>query len=114
MNINEYLERQYPAPGCWALVADVYAHELQTSVLDYSAANGSARAIAYAFRLALHRGDHGFLQLAEPVDMAVVLLGKSPQLGVHHCGIYYAGRVLHVLPTLHAMVCCLQHPGSPS
>jgi len=97
MNVNEYLGRQYPAPPCWALIADVYANELATTVTDYKTVNASIRAIASAFRLALHKSAHGFGQISEPVDYCVVLLGKTARTGLHHCGIYYQGRVLHML-----------------
>lgn len=100
MNTDDYLARQYPAPGCWALVADVYARELNAGVLGYTTINSSVRAIASAFRIALHKAEHGFSQALVPVDYAVVLLGKSEELGLHHCGIYYHGNVLHAMPTI--------------
>ena len=97
MNVNDYLGRQYQAPPCWALIADVYTNELGATVTDYKTVNASIRAIASAFRLALHKSPHGFAQIAEPVDYCVVLLGKTTRTGMHHCGIYYQGRVLHML-----------------
>jgi hypothetical protein len=100
MNINDYLQRQYPAPGCWALVADVYASELHADVLGFTTINNSVRAIASAFRIALHKSEHGFVQTPAPTDFSVVLLGKSRALGLHHCGVYYQGSVLHVLPNI--------------
>lgn len=99
MNTNTYLASQYPSPPCWQLVADVYRRELAAGVLDYCTINASVRAVASAFRLALYKSDHGFAQIAEPVDYCVVLLGKSASLGLHHCGVYYAGKVLHGLAT---------------
>jgi hypothetical protein len=97
MNVNDYLGKQYASPPCWALVADVYAGELDDTVTDYKTVNSSIRSIAGAFRLALHKSAHGFGQIAEPVDYCVVLLGKTDRTGLHHCGIYYQGRVLHML-----------------
>lgn len=97
MNVNDYLGRQYPAPPCWSLVTDVYTSELSDTVTDYKTVNASIRAIAGAFRLALHKSAHGFAQVAAPVDLCVVLLGKTARMGMHHCGIYYQGRVLHAL-----------------
>lgn len=97
MNVNDYLGRQYPFPPCWCLIADVYTNELADTVSDYKTVNASIRAIAGAFRLALHKSAHGFAQIAEPVDYCVVLLGKSARTGLHHCGIWYQGRVLHML-----------------
>jgi hypothetical protein len=97
MNVNDYLGKQYPKPPCWALVADVYATELADTVTDYKTINASVRAVAGAFRLALYKSAHGFAQVAEPVDYCVVLLGKTVRTGLHHCGIFYQGRVLHML-----------------
>ena len=99
MNVNTYLAAQYPSPPCWSLVADVYATELDKVVNDYKTINSSIRAIAGAFRIGLHKSAHGFAQIAEPVDYCVVLLGKSARLGLHHCGIYYQGRLLHAQDT---------------
>lgn len=95
MNVNDYLGKQYPYPPCWALVADVYASELGQGVTDYKTINHSVRSIANAFRLALHKSPHGFRQVDDPVDYCVVLLAKTKSIGVHHCGVYYGGRVLH-------------------
>lgn len=98
MDINTYLARQYPAPGCWLLVVDVLTSERAQTVNDFKTINASIRSIASAFRLALFKSAHGFAQIAEPVDYCVVLLGKTQRLGLHHAGIYYQGRVLHALP----------------
>lgn len=95
MNVADYQVKVYPNPPCWALVADVYATELGQEVAAYKTVSSSVRQLASAFRLALHKNPDGFAQIAEPVDMAVVLMGTVPRLGVHHCGIYYQGKVLH-------------------
>lgn len=97
MDIGAYLSKSYPTPPCWALVADVYTHELGQGVNDYKTINTSIRAIASAFRLALHKSPTGFSKVSEPVDYAIVLLGKTPSLGLHHCGIYWQGKVLHAI-----------------
>lgn len=97
MNINAYLAKQYPSPPCWALVADVYAAELDQTVTEYRTINNSLRQIAGAFRIAMHKGQHGLEELREPADFAVVLLGRSQSIGFHHCGIYFDGKVLHAL-----------------
>jgi hypothetical protein len=81
MDVSRYMATQYPAPPCWALVADVYARELGQGVTDYRTINPSARASAAAFRLALHKSAHGFEPVtapAAPADFDVVLLGKPP------------------------------------
>lgn len=98
MNLNEYLGRQYSAQPCWELVADFYDRELGAIPVDYKTINRSIREMASAFRLAIHKSAHGFVQVADPVDMCIVLLGKSSRVGIHHCGIFYEGRVLHALP----------------
>lgn len=97
MNVNAWLERQFPNPPCWELVAAVYHEELALAVNDFKTVNASVRSIASAFRLAIHKNPDGFAQLAEPVDFCIVLLGKTQKLGLHHCGIFYDGRVLHGL-----------------
>lgn len=97
MDINTYLVKQYGPQPCWELVADVYATELQAIAVNYKTVNRSVRQMASAFRLAIHKTAHGFSQVAEPVDFAIVLLGKTVEIGVHHCGIYYGGKVLHAM-----------------
>lgn len=99
MDVSRYMTTQYPAPPCWALVADVYARELGQGIDDYRTINPSARAIAAAFRLALHKSAHGFEPVTAPADFDVVLLGKVASLGLHHAGVYWQGGVLHALET---------------
>lgn len=100
MDINTYLARQYSAQPCWELVADVYATELNAIVVDYKTVNRSIREMASAFRIAIHKSAHGFVQIAAPVDYAIVMLGKTEEIGIHHCGIYYQGKVLHAMPDI--------------
>lgn len=99
MNVAEYQAKVYPSPPCWALVADVLITERGETVGECKTISSSIRSIASAFRLELHKGAHGFQQVPTPVDYAVVLMGKTPKLGFHHCGIYYEGKVLHALDT---------------
>lgn len=98
MDINTYLAKQYGPQPCWELVADVYASELDAVAVDYKTVNRSVREMASAFRLAIHKSAHGFVQMAEPVDLCIVLLAKHARVGIHHCGIYQDGSVLHALP----------------
>lgn len=95
MNISKYLTRQYSAQPCWDLVADFYATEFDGVVVDYTIENRSVRKMADDFRIALHNGNHGFTQTDTPVNGCIVLLGKNPKIGIHHCGIYMDGSVLH-------------------
>lgn len=97
MNVADYMAKVYPSPPCWHLVAEVYTTELGQQVDGYNTISSSVRAIASAFRLALHKTPHGFERIDDPVDFAVVLMGKTQRLGLHHCGIFYGGRVLHAL-----------------
>ena len=99
MNVNDYLAKAYPSPPCWALVADVYASELAQPVTQWRAVNGSVRALASAFAVAVQKNPDGFAQLDAPEEMCLVLLGKLRSTGVHHCGVYVEGRVLHALET---------------
>jgi hypothetical protein len=99
MDVNAYLAKQYDNPPCWQLVADVYTAELALPVTDYKTVNASIRAIASAFRIALHKSPDGFVQVAEPVDYCIVLMGKTAAMGLHHCGVFYQGSVLHGLTT---------------
>lgn len=89
--------KQYSSPPCWELVTDVYRAELGEGVLAFKTVDPSVRAIASAFRLALHKSPHGFARIAAPRDYAVVLMGKSAGIGLHHCGVWYQGKVLHAL-----------------
>ena len=98
MNVNDYLSRVYGPQPCWELVADVCTTEIGAIPVDYKTVNRSIRQMASEFRLAIYKSAHGFIQIAEPVDMAIVLLGKTARVGIHHCGIYFDGRVLHAMP----------------
>lgn len=92
---DDYINNQYEFPPCWCLVADVYSAELGMQVDDFKTVNNSIRAIASTFRIALHKAEHGFVQIDEPADYAVVLMGKMRTRVPHHAGIYYQGNVLH-------------------
>lgn len=99
MNVAAYQAKVYPNPPCWELVADVYLTELAQQVEQYRTVSDSVRSIASAFRLTLHKGAHGFVQVAEPQDYAIVLMGRSAAVGVHHAGIWWQDRVLHAQET---------------
>lgn len=99
MNINDYLAKQYSLPPCFDLVADVYMNELHNILPQYKSTNSSFKAIANAFRIALHNNEHGFVQVESPVDYCVVLMAKLADANCHHIGVYYEGKVLHALPS---------------
>lgn len=99
MDVSAYQAKVYPSPPCWPLVADVLMTERGITVDVCKTVTGSLRTAASLFRLELHKGAHGFEQVQDPVDFAVVLMGKTNRLGVHHCGIFYDGKVLHALDT---------------
>ena len=98
MNINTYLAKQYGPQPCFELVADVYASESDAVAVDYKTVNRSIRDMSSAFRIAIYKSAHGFVQTSAPIDMCIVLLGKTDKIGIHHCGIYFAGSVLHAMP----------------
>lgn len=98
MNVASYQAKVYQSPPCWELVTDVLLNETGGTVDACRTVSQSLRSIASAFRLELHKGTHGLHQIAEPVDFAVVLMGRTIKLGIHHAGIYYQGKVLHALP----------------
>lgn len=97
MNLNDYLAKDYPEPRCWSLVVDVYATERDQQVDGYRTINNGVRAFAAAVRIALHKSPHGFIQIDEPTEMCVVLMGKSERTGLHHCGVYCDGGILHAI-----------------
>jgi len=97
MIINDYLAKDYGAQGCWSLVADVVATETGQTPLTFRTINRSVRQMASEFRIALSKGQHGYLESPAPVELCIVLLGKTERMGVHHCGIFYDGKVLHAL-----------------
>lgn len=95
MTIAKYMQRVYPSPPCWELVADVLTTERGLEIDAYKTITSNVRSIASAFSLHLHKSPHGFAQIAEPVNFAVVLMGKTEKLGLHHAGIFFDGKVLH-------------------
>jgi hypothetical protein len=99
LDVAAYQAMVFPSPPCWQLVAQVYADVLAQPVHEFKTVGGSVRSAAREFRLQLYKGRHGFEQISEPRDYAVVLLGKTQRTGVHHCGIFYGGSVLHALET---------------
>lgn len=99
MDVNFYLAQQFGAQPCWELVALVMDAECGGLDVGYKTINRSIREMSAAFRLAIYKSPHGFAQVDAPVDLCIVLLGRTEALGVHHCGIYYQGRVLHAMPS---------------
>ena len=97
MNVNDYLGKQYPSPPCWFLVSDVYTNEFSQPVDSFQTVNSSIRSIASAFRLAIYKNPNGFRQITAPVEGCIVLLGKTEKLGLHHCGVFTQGKILHML-----------------
>lgn len=97
MIVNDYLSKDYGPQGCWSLVADVVATETGDTPLTFRTINRSVRQMASEFRIALSKGQHGYLEIAAPVDLCIVLLGKTERMGIHHCGICFDGKVLHAM-----------------
>lgn len=97
MIVNDYLAKDYGPQGCWSLVADVVATETGDTPLTFRTINRSVRQMASEFRIALSKGQHGYLEIAAPVNLCIVLLGKTERVGIHHCGICFDGKVLHAM-----------------
>jgi hypothetical protein len=102
VDVSIYMAQEYEWPPCWQLVADVYLNELGQTVNDYKTINTSIRGIAETFRLAIHKGEHGFRQVSESQNFAVVLMAKLVSRTPTHCGIYYDGKILHA--TQHGVI----------
>lgn len=94
-NISTYMARQYGEDPCWPMVADIYVNELGQTVDDYKTVGNSRRAVAEAFRIHMHKSPHGFRQVEQPVENALVFMGRTVRLGITHVGIYCQGKVLH-------------------
>jgi len=110
VNIGAYQAKRYGPQPCWELVADVLARECAGIAVEYIPAQRTIRQMAEAFRLALHTSPHGFLRAERARDFDVVLMGRNAHIGIHHCGIWYGGRVLHAEPgaTLYEELTALQ------
>lgn len=100
LDIAAYQAKRYGPQPCWELVADIYAQHLGAIAVEYQRAQRSIKQMADGFRLALHGSAHGFMRTAVPDDLAVVLMGRHVRMGLHHCGIWYAGRILHAEPSM--------------
>lgn len=98
MNIAAYQAKRYGPQPCWELVADVLAHERAEIAVEYIPAQRSIRQMAEAFRLALHASHHGFRRVTAPEEFSIVLMGRNAHLGIHHCGVWVGGKVLHAEP----------------
>lgn len=95
LDVAAYQARQYEAPRCWSLVTAVYLEVVGREPTDVQMVSESMRNASRAFRLALHKTSEGLQRLAEPQDFAIVLMWPTLQRKRPHCGIYYAGSVLH-------------------
>jgi hypothetical protein len=95
LDIAAYQARVYEEPRCWRLVTDVYADLIGASPAEVETVSESMRRAARAFRLELFKRQPGMRQLQEPQDLAVVLMWPSSKERRAHCGIYWAGSVLH-------------------
>lgn len=100
MNVENYLPINYGAIGCWNLVVDVYHKELMENLIDYANPAASLSERAQSFRLAIHNGEHNFLQIDSPEDFCVVGMSNKLSSTLTHAGVYYKGGVLHALPEM--------------
>jgi hypothetical protein len=95
LDVAAYQARQYEAPRCWSLVSAVYAEVVGRNPNEVQTVSESMRNASRAFRLALYKTSEGLQRLAEPQNLAIVLMWPTSQRKRPHCGIYYAGKVLH-------------------
>lgn len=96
MDSQKYLDRVYGQPPCWQLVADVYRTEFDQTVGEYAVVTGTIREAAQKFALHLATDPHGFTRITDPREACIVLLG-SPRAGLHHAGVFTAGKLLHAM-----------------
>lgn len=99
LDVATYQARVYEEPRCFKLVADVYADMLGQSPTEVETVSESMRRAARTFRLELFKRQPGMQQLAEPQDLAVVLMWPSDKKRRAHCGIWWQGKVLHATET---------------
>jgi cell wall-associated NlpC family hydrolase len=95
LDVNLFIQKQYPNPPCWALVSDIYTSVLGLKLRHLKPKNPSLRAISERFRLALHTGEHGLERVLHPVDFCIVCFAKKKNNTPHHCGVYYKGQIIH-------------------
>lgn len=100
MNVASYLAKRYDNPPCWHLAVDVLATELGLQLADYTPDGKGSLAVAHAFRLALHNGEHGCAKVECPQNLDIVLLSRKSGSDPQHCGVWVDGRVLHAMPGL--------------
>lgn len=96
LDIAAYQAKVYEKPRCWKLVADVYSNLLAVNPAHVETLTEDMRRAARTFRLELFKRRGGMHQLAEPRDLAVVLMWPSDRRKLPHCGIWWQGKVLHV------------------
>jgi hypothetical protein len=89
IDVAFFQRKVYRNPPCWRLVVDVY-QSLGIMIPHYQKYHGLEP--AEAFRLALHKGNHGFEKLAEPAHGCVVLMGLER---CQHAGVFITPKVLH-------------------
>jgi hypothetical protein len=98
LDVAAYQARTYPEPRCWSLVAAVYTEVVDREPSEVQTVSESMRQAARTFRVQLHKRALGLQQLDAAQDLAIVLMWPSERRSRPHCGIYYAGSVLHATP----------------
>lgn len=97
LDIDALQGMTFPPPVCWSLVSHVYALA-GADPASVQTVSESMRLAARAFRLTLHKRAFGLRQIAQPVDLAIVLMWPTAKRRAMHCGIYWNGCVLHATP----------------
>ena len=99
MNIRDYLGLRYDIQNriginCWGLYALVKLQEQGVKTKGFSASSGREAAAIFAAQLAT--GEHGLTLTESPKDFDLVLMQIKKK---YHCGIMWAGGVLHAKGT---------------
>ena len=101
MNLAQYIGIKYDLHNrkglnCWALVAKVYSDLFGDEIPEFVSKTDNPKDIAATFTAAFASGDHGFHQIANPVELCVAVFKRPTKFGFDfHCGIYHQGKILH-------------------
>jgi len=101
VNLAQYIGIKYDLHNrkglnCWALVAKVYGDLFGDEIPEFVSKTDNPKDIAATFTAAFASGDHGFHQIANPVELCVAVFKRPTKFGFDfHCGIYHQGKILH-------------------
>jgi hypothetical protein len=98
MNVQYYLGRIYNNPPCWNLVSEIYKNEVKFEfpvILYPRDERCDIEKYAQAFRIEMAKNKHGFEKIIEPTNYCIVLMSKLKNNTIHHCGVFYNGKIIH-------------------